>query len=547
MIEESMPTRASLFVRSLALLPLLVGCSGSDGEPEPGSEVTFPEMGSLSEPSGAQSFRFGAASAATQIEDQNEATDWYLFTQPKSEGGLGQGHGFVGQASRGYSKALDDIALIESMNLDSYRFSIEWARIEPKRNQLDETALAHYSDFIDALLAKGIRPVITLHHFSNPVWVDDPRDLACASGPTDDNLCGFGHPEGGPLVVAELAEHATLLAERFGDRVDEWGTVNEPVNYLLAAYGIGYFPPGKNTIFSLLDDFVPVVRDYISAHAAMYKAIKAADTTDADGDGVAASVGLSLSGGEWVPSRGNEPSDHPDDVAARDRLVYVFHFLFADAVQEGKFDANLDGTLEEDQPDWKGTLDWLGVQYYFRAGVTSVNGLVPVLNVTPCFSSFDMGSCVAPIHPSYCVPSMAYEHYPPGLYNLLKSYGDRYPGLPLVVSEGGIATEVGARRAENAVRALEQIDRARKSGVDVRGYYHWSLMDNFEWAEGFAPRFGLYHVDYDSYERTATTGATVYGQVAGARRISRSLAKQYGGTGPMTPEPGTSGEMCNGG
>ncbi len=527
-------------------LVLIVGC-GSEDEPSPGGGVVFPELGSLSEPSGKGSFRFGAASAATQIEDQNENTDWYVYTQPVSEGGLGQGNGFVGQASQGFTRAIEDIALIKAMNLDSYRFSIEWARVEPQRDQIDESALQHYSDFIDALLAEGIRPVITLHHFSNPVWVDNPTDIDCVGGPSDTNLCGFGHPEGGPLVIAELAEHATLLGERFGDRVDEWGTVNEPVNYLLAAYGVGYFPPGKNTIFSMLEKFVPVVRDYLSGHAAMYKALKAADTIDADGDGVAASVGATLAGGEWVPSRANEPSDHPDDIAAKERLEYVFHFLWTDAITNGKFDADLDGTLDEDQPGWKDTMDWLGVQYYFRAGVTSVNGLVPVIGVTPCFSTFDLGSCVPPLDPTYCVPSMGYEHYPPGLFNLLKAYSDRYPNLPMVVSEGGIATEVGERRAENVVRALEQIDRARKQGVDVRGYYHWSLIDNFEWAEGYEPRFGLYHVDYQTYERIPTKGAEVYGQVAGARRISADVARTYGGDGPMTPEPGATGDLCTGG
>jgi beta-glucosidase len=519
-------------------------CGSEDAEPTP--VVAFGDIGSLSAPSGKGSFRFGAASAATQIEEQNTQTDWYLFTQPVGEGGLGKGKGFVGDASKGFANALSDVQLLTALGVDSYRFSIEWARVEPQRDQIDEAALEHYSDFIDALLAVGIKPVVTLHHFSNPVWVDDPRDTTCAAGPTDANLCGFGHAQGGPEVVSEMEEHAALMAQRFGDRVDEWGTVNEPINYLLAAYGIGSFPPGKNNLLSLLDKFIPVVRDYATAHAKMYHAIKAADTVDADGDGEAASVGMSLSAGEWVPARANEVSEHPDDVAGRDRLVYVFHFLWVDAMRSGRFDSDLDGTADEDQPTWKGTLDWLGVQYYFRAGVTSVNGLVPVLQVTPCFSSFDFGACLPPKDPTFCVPAMGYEYWAPGLYSVLKSYSDRYPDLPLVVSESGIATEVGERRAENVVRALEQIQRAQRAGVDVRGYYHWSLYDNFEWAEGFEPRFGLYHVDYKSYERTPTLGADALRDITKARRIPAELGRRYGGEGPMTPE-GTPGETCSGG
>ena len=116
-----------------------------------------------------------------------------------------------------------------------------------------------------------------------------------------------------------------------------------------------------------------------------------------------------------------------------------------------------------------------------------------------------------------------------------------------MVTEAGIATEVGARRAENVVRALEQIARAIDKGVDVRGYYHWSLYDNFEWAEGFEPRFGLYRVDYTSYARTPTLGADVLGEIAAARKLTKSQRDRFGGTGPMTLEnPGQPvPEFCN--
>jgi beta-glucosidase/6-phospho-beta-glucosidase/beta-galactosidase len=511
-------------------------CSGSPGEVL--TDIDYGAMGSLVDESGRGGFRFGAASAATQIEDQNTNTDWYWFTLPVEEGGRGQGAAPVGDAAGGYTHALDDVQLAVDLGLDSYRFSMEWARIEPQRDVIDEAALAHYGAVLDALIAAGIRPMVTVHHFSNPVWIDDPRDIACTGGPRDENLCGLGHPEGGPLVIAEMAQFAALLAERFGDRVDEWATLNEPVNYLLASYGIAAFPPGKRYLFQLLERFLPVVRDYLAAHAAMYRAIKEHDTIDADGDGRAADVGLTLAIAHWVPAANHQLSRDPVDVAATARVDYVFHHLVVRALTEGRFDADLDGTAEEDQPAWRDTLDWLGVQYYFRAGVHGHVHLIPVVDAAPCFGGFDFGACLYPDDATLCVPTMGYEFVAEGLYEILRDFGERYPRLPLVISEAGIATEVGRRRAENVVRILEQVERARRAGVDVRGYYHWSLIDNFEWAEGYAPRFGLYRVDYDTFARTPTEGATLYGEIAGARRLTVAQREALGGTGPMTREPG---------
>ncbi len=544
-----MRASSGLLPASLAILGLVTGCG--DGESSSGGtttttssssttevkDIVYSNLGAVSGEAGKGSFRFGASSAATQIEDLNPNTDWFKWSQPMPEG-LGKGTAPVGDAVKGYSLAIPDIDLLVEMGVDSYRFSMEWARIEPQKDVIDEEALAHYSDLLDALIAKGIRPMLTVHHFSNPLWIDDPADPTCANGPADANLCGWDHPEGGPMVAEQLAEHAKLLAERFGDRVDDWGTLNEPVNYLLAGYGVGNFPPGKKGILSdILKKFMPTVRNYMEAHSLMYDAIKAADTKDADGDGIAASVGLTKEAAEWVAASGNAPSEDPVDIAARDGVLWVYQYLFVEAFQQGGFDTDLDGELDEDHPDWKGKLDWLGVQYYSRSGVTGSPGLLPVVKATPCFGTFDAGACLPPIDPTYAVPAMGYEHHPEGLYTVLSDFGARWPGLPLTVTESGIATDVGARRAEVIVRALEAIEDARSEGVDVRGYYHWSLTDNFEWALGFAPHFGLYSVDYGDYSRKATEGATVLGQIAKARKLSIEQRTQYGGHGPLTAEP----------
>jgi beta-glucosidase len=132
---------------------------------------------------------------------------------------------------------------------------------------------------------------------------------------------------------------------------------------------------------------------------------------------------------------------------------------------------------------------------------------------------------------------MNYEYYEPGLYNVLADFSQRWPDLPLTVTESGLATENGVRRAEHIVRSLEQVQRAIDGGADVRGYYHWSLTDNFEWAMGFEPRFGLYRVDYSTFARSPTEGATLLGEIATTRRITQEQLDRYGGLGPMSPEP----------
>jgi beta-glucosidase len=169
----------------------------------------------------------------------------------------------------------------------------------------------------------------------------------------------------------------------------------------------------------------------------------------------------------------------------------------------------------------------------------------PVVNLTPCYPPLDLGSCVPPLDLTYCVPIMGYEYDPAGLSAILEDMGQRWPGLPLYVTEAGIATDVGERRAENVVRTFEQIDRARAAGVDVRGFYHWSLYDNFEWALGFGPHFGLYSVDRTTYARTPTLGAQVFGAIAQSRSVTTDQRTKYGGTGPLTPEPnGSMGPLC---
>lgn len=516
------------------LLAIVVASCGA----KPSADVSFPAMDSIAQPSGRGSFRFGVSTAATQIEDQDTHTDWYVWTSPLPEG-RGKDT-FVGDAAGGYTRAIDDIALLQQLHVDSYRLGIEWARIEPVRGQINEEALTHYRQVLEALVAKGIRPMVTVHHFANPVWVDNPNDVDCHNGPSDTNLCGWADPVGGPQILASMKAHAKLLGQRFGDLVDEWCSLNEPTIYLLGAYGMGVFPPGKSSLFNFFDQFIPVAHAYLSAHVAIYDGLKEGDTVDADHDGVAASVGFTTSVSDWVPSHNGLASSDPADVAAKDHALFVYEYSFVDSMLQGGWSTKADGVFDEPRPDWKGKLDWLGLQYYTRAGVSSVQpgeALIAGLDFQPCQFGFDLGSCIPPLDPSFRVAVMDYEYSPEGLYNVLHRYQQRFPTLPFTVTESGIATENPTRRAEVLVRALEQISRARGEGADVRGMYHWSLMDNLEWHRGFVPRFGLFHVNFETFERTPTKASQIYGDIAAARKVTAAQRRTYGGIGPLSPEP----------
>jgi beta-glucosidase len=313
----------------------------------------------------------------------------------------------------------------------------------------------------------------------------------------------------------------------YGDRVDEWA-VNEPVNYMPAAYGAGFFSPGRALVFSDFLAFMEVARDFIAAHVAIYEALKTCGDRR-DGDGEAASVGMTL--GRRL---GRGAQQHAEHRRGRRRAAERTPSppLFPTRSSTDRSTPILTAS-PRDSPQRR-QADWLGVQYYLRECRTCA---VPGVEATPCFDRRH-----GRVHPAVgrdALRRRCATVHEPGLYDILVDYDERYgAAFPLLVTESGIATEVGTRRAENVVRTLEQINFARESGVDVRGYYHWSFTDNFEWAEGYEPRFGLYRVDRTgAYPRVATEGATVLGQIALDRMLTVAQRESFGGLGPMTPEP----------
>jgi beta-glucosidase len=511
--------------------------SGDVGETTPALALTFPA-----------GFRFGAATSAHQVEggQHNTWTQWESL--PAFEGKTAEPSGM---ACDHYNRYEEDLDLIAGMGLDVYRMSIEWSRIEPTRGQLDPAEIEHYRAVFEAMRARGVQPSVTLHHFTEPTWFMDLSrmtppfdDTFCAEGPTEEDLCGWVNPES----VTVFAAFCGLMAREFGEHVDEWWTINEPTGIWTAGMLSGDFPPGLTepipgaTLAKLEERALPALRNLISAHAACYDAIHAEDTHDADDDGHAARVGLTIGTGRARPA---DP-DKPQDVAAAEQAEWVGALMVFDAVTRGELDADFDMVPDEPHPDWEDRLDLIGLQYYASSVVIGDLQVSEMLWGTPCINLDNeplMQIAVSkgcPPPPTDDFPmgdepeAVVYgkQHDPWGLVELLETLDRHFPGVPVVITENGFANH-DDKRAYSIVRHLQACHEAISRGLPLEGYYHWSLLDNFEWGHGYATRFGLYHVDPVTLARSPSPAVDVYRDVATRRGLSEELLTQLGGDGAL--------------
>ncbi|MGM0578580.1 MAG: glycoside hydrolase family 1 protein [Myxococcota bacterium] len=512
----------------------LVGCGDADAPDSGGRDVAGDDT--EASPTLAadlpDGFHLGAATAAHQVEG-GQTNNWTWWeTLPAFSDFVDESSG---QAADHWNRYEEDLDLLAGMGLDTYRMSIEWSRVEPERDQEDAEAVAHYGDVFAAMEARGIRPSVTLHHFTEPQWladltvVEEPfNETFCPDGPTEGDLCSWLSPG----TVDEFAEYCGRMAEVYGDRVDEWWTLNEAPGVWTGGFVTGDFPPGLSAWSweEVEAHSLPALRNLMAGHAACYRAVHDEDTVDADGDGVAARVGLTVGTGNARPA---DP-ENPDDVAAAEQATYVASHLVLDAVAEGRLDADFDADPEEQHPEWAGTLDLIGLQYYASTTVVGVS-VHPLLLGTPCvaiegFTRLlkDRG-CPGPPTDEFPFDDAGdgeiygRQHDPDGLAEVLGGLHARYPDTPIVVTEHGYAND-DAMRANSILRHLRAASEAVEAGVPLEGYYHWSLLDNFEWGRGFDVRFGLVEVDFEGdLSRTLTVAADVYRAVAEAGGIPEDL------------------------
>jgi beta-glucosidase len=428
-------------------------------------------------------FLWGAATSAHQVEGGNRFNDWWRFEQ--RPGVLADGRG-SGDACRHWERFDDDFALAAADGHGAHRLSLEWSRIEPRRGQVDGDAVAHYHAVFASLKRHRLVPVVTLHHFTNPLWIAD----------------GGGWES--RATVDRFEEHVRFCAREFGGEVDWWCTVNEPDTYAFRGWSQGVWPPCVHDDSRALH----VIAHQLEAHARAWHVLHAEDRTDADGDGAAARVGFAKHYVQLEPLRPWHPVDRA--VAWFERRVFVE--AVERAASDGVIDLWIPGAraVKRTLPELRGTMDFYGLNYYTRWHVDSLARERHVAK------------------PGAPVSDLGWEIWPDGLRQALVAAG-RF-GRPVLVTENGIADAHDALRPRALVGFADAMHAAIGAGVDVRGYLHWSLLDNFEWADGWTGRFGLYGVDPDdpARARVRRRSAEVLARLARANAITADVRAAAG-------------------
>ncbi|MEU9507717.1 GH1 family beta-glucosidase [Micromonospora sp. NPDC048170] len=444
-------------------------------------------------------FLWGAATAAYQIEGAaaeggRTPSIWDTFSH--TPGRVVEGHtGDV--ACDHYHRLGADVALMAELGLKSYRFSVSWPRVQPGgTGPANAEGLDFYRRLVDELLSHGIEPWLTLYH-----W-DLPQPLEDAGGwPARD-------------TAARFADYTTLVADALGDRVRYWTTLNEPWCSAFLGYGSGAHAPGRS-------DGAEAVRaghHLMLGHGLAVRALRAARPT--------AEVGVTVNLYPVDPA-----GDAPADVDAARRIDGLANRFFLDPLLRGSYPADLMADLagvtdfghvrDGDLATISTPLDMVGVNYYSRHVVAAP---VPGAEPEPYWrapSCWPGSEDVRFVTRGVPVTDMNWEIDAPGLVETLRRVHEQYTDLPLYVTENGSAfvDEVVDGQVDDVDRLayfdahLRAAHEAIEAGVPLRGYFAWSLMDNFEWAWGYTKRFGMVHVDYDSQVRIPKSSARWYAEV----------------------------------
>jgi beta-glucosidase len=400
-------------------------------------------------------FLWGAATSAHQVEGGNTLNDWWAWEQ---EGRVATPSG---AAADHFRRFREDFDLARALEHNAHRFSLEWSRIEPEEGRFDDAAIAHYGEVIATLRALGIEPVVTLFHYTLPQW------LAARSGWEN------------PRIEHYFNRYVERVVHAYGPLVRWWLTLNEPVVQVFKGWLIGQWPPGKSQDYPAA---LKVLRHMLRAHVQAYHTLH---RHRPDAMVSIAKHALALTA--------------CDPRSWRDRSStwirgYLFNHLFVDALHTGAL--RVPGLFWERLPMAR-TLDFIGVNYYTRDFVRNTGLDLPGFVGGVC--NLDQQRFVGKLN------DLGWEVYPEGLAQFLREY--RRYRLPILITENGIPARDDEDRWTFLYLHLWQVARAIADGVPVAGYLHWSLLDNFEWADGYAARFGLIEVDFATQRRRVRPSA----------------------------------------
>ncbi len=424
-------------------------------------------------------FLWGTATSAHQVEGNNTNNDWWEWEQ-RGEGRVFGDHTSGAACDWWKGRAEEDIKRMADLGTNAHRLSIEWSRIEPQEGEWNYEALDRYRNILAALRSAGIEPMVTLHHFTNPTWVSQRG--------------GWLHPDS-PKWFDRFAKKA--VGDLY-DQCDSWCTINEPNVYASQGYFVGKWPPGVSN----MNDYFRVVRNMLIAHAAAYRSIHAIQPL--------AKVGLAKHMVIWKPR-----SRMPQNRLVASLLDRAFNQVTFDALSTGRWRPI--GSKSETLPDLQNTLDWIGLNYYTRQDAW--------------FSLRALSALGIRFGPNPAAPKGPEgwgELYPQGIYECIMRL-DKQFGLPIAITETGVPDELDKLRPAWILESLRHVWQAVMHSIPVTGYYFWSLLDNFEWAEGYDPRFrfGLYGVDFESQERALRKSGELYAEIAGSGTISSDMTRRY--------------------
>ncbi|MBI65199.1 MAG: beta-glucosidase [Candidatus Marinimicrobia bacterium] len=410
-----------------------------------------------------KSFIWGTATAAHQVEGNNTNNNWYEWELSYDENNVSRIYNGdrSGLASDHWNRYPEDIKLMKNLGVNHYRFSIEWSRIEPQKGIINQEAIHHYHELINALINSDITPVITLHHFTHPIWFEE-----LGAFEKEDNIKYF-------------VKFSEIVFSEFSSDVPIWCTINEPAVFVSEGYFNDIFPPGaKNPQLSSI-----VMKNLLNAHVEVYRHLKAMP------NGELVKIGLVKSIFHFDPYR----HWHVLDWFLSRVLDNVFTNEPLKFLKTGQSSFYMPGLVNDEisNKDAVGSLDFIGLNYYSRMHVQGqLNQHEPFIFKTRLRDiQTDMG----------------YPMYAEGLHRALHTISELE--VPIYITENGLADRSDEIRPLFIKRYLYAVSQALKDSLDIRGYFYWSLMDNFEWAKGYDMKFGLYEVDFKTQERKLRQGS----------------------------------------